>query len=569
YRVLSAVVTIAVAVIALRMRGPSPDDGVDYRITSAQAKSIAAHHLTSVTGQPLSSRVIAAPLDGFRNWDSGSPREDGGGPGGFDTVAANYLVRHGMTMQRLLTVFRERIEAATWTVRFFTPQQKIEKFVEVDPRTSTVIGYHKYQDERVPGPKLDQPAAQAIAVRVFPQYGSDAGGFDLKEALAFEQPARRDWLFHFQERRPLAAEAFRRISVRVAGNEVTQFTTTVKIPDSVYRDEEKQTLLSVVFTLIRIAGIVGVLALIITGVIVASRHGLLHWRRAARWAAFFAIVPLAATAASWELRLFSYNTSVQWQTFAVDQFIDVIRTVGLQVGLFFLSVAAVDAAFPFALKLLSREGRARFGRAAIIAAATALALFTAARAAMALVVRYLPAFNSVVPVNAPDDVAIVLPGLVNLAQAAFAAVVLPAALSMFALAIGTLTRPSAGDPITDEATQNLEQRRTGSRRTLLEAAITIGSVFALTLNQHVTAHTAPALLARALVTGLVVWLVVHFVLRRNPLAVPVAVFALVVLQHAAMLLQNHRPDLVVNALAELLVLAAVMTWLAIPRSEHA
>ena len=40
---------------------------------------------------------------------------------------------------------------------------KDEYFIEVDPRTSRVAGYHKYQDEKRPGPRLEQPQALAIA----------------------------------------------------------------------------------------------------------------------------------------------------------------------------------------------------------------------------------------------------------------------------------------------------------------------------------------------------------------------------------------------------------------------
>ena len=123
--------------------------------------------------------------------------------------------------------------AATWMVRLFTPMSQTEYFVEVNPRTGRVVGYHKYADERAPGPTLERDAALAIGRGAFSQYGIDAAPFDLKEALSFSQPARRDWLFHFQHRQPLTKDAARRVSVRVMGDRVTQFVSTVKIPDAV------------------------------------------------------------------------------------------------------------------------------------------------------------------------------------------------------------------------------------------------------------------------------------------------------------------------------------------------
>src|SRR5205085_8309691 len=102
------------------------------------------------------------------------------------------------------------------------------------------------------------------------QYGIDAARFTLKEALSYQQPNRRDWLFHLDEQTPIAAQAFRRVTVRVAGADVSQFTTTIKVPDSVYRDASKQTLRNVVLMVMRIAGIITVLGLVIGGFVVSA-----------------------------------------------------------------------------------------------------------------------------------------------------------------------------------------------------------------------------------------------------------------------------------------------------------
>ncbi len=124
---IACVVAVVIAAALAATNPSSPDDAVDYRITKAQAKEIAAKHLESVNHQaspPPYSRVIATTVDAFRNWDPQSPREDGGGPGGFDSTAAEYMLRHGLSMDGLVSVFKSKIEAATWTVRFFTPMKK-------------------------------------------------------------------------------------------------------------------------------------------------------------------------------------------------------------------------------------------------------------------------------------------------------------------------------------------------------------------------------------------------------------------------------------------------------------
>ncbi|HEX2060004.1 MAG TPA: hypothetical protein VHK90_04635, partial [Thermoanaerobaculia bacterium] len=306
---------VIAAAIAVALRPPSPSDVLDYRITSDEAKRVAKAAL----GRRAESfaYVIAAPVEGFRSWDVESPREDGGSAGGFDDIAATWLVRGGMRVEKLLAIFRTRIEAGTWTVRFFTPLEKEEIYVEVDPRTSRMVGFHKYQDEAAPARSLSREEALARARAAFAFFQLSPDAFELKEALSFQQPRRRDWLFHFDEKTPLAPAAHRRVSVRVAGAEVTQFHKTIKVPDSVYREAETQTLLNVVLFVLKIAGLVAILSLVIAGLVLASRAHGLPWKRALRWSLVLSVIPVASFAARSESVLFGYSTAMAWETFRV------------------------------------------------------------------------------------------------------------------------------------------------------------------------------------------------------------------------------------------------------------
>jgi hypothetical protein len=112
----------------------------------------------------------------------------------------------------------------------------------------------------------------------------------------------------------------------VAGAEVTQFTTTIKVPDVVYR--EPTTFINTAFLLLRLLGGLAILSLVVAGFVIALRKHRLPWQRALRWTLALAIIPIINTAAHWELSLFEYNTSITWQTFVTNQTINVIRNVG-------------------------------------------------------------------------------------------------------------------------------------------------------------------------------------------------------------------------------------------------
>lgn len=532
-RVLICVAAVVAAGIAFAFRPRSPSDAIDYRLTKEQAKQIAS--VLAAGDQTRYTHVVAAPVPGFRSWDGESHREEGGAPGDFDEVAATYLVRNGVSVRELIDVFRHQIEAGTWMVRFFTPLQSEELYVEVDPRDGRVVGHHKYQDEANPGGSLPQAQALAIARRAFIAFDVDVRQFALQDALSFQQPNRRDWLFHFQEQTPIAASAYRRVSVRVAGAEVTQFNKTVRVPDSVYREAETQTILNIVLFAMKIAGMVALLSIVIAGLIIVTRAHRLRWSRALRWTAVLSLIPIAGFVARYELMLFAYNTSVAWETFRVGLVTAFVRDVGLQVGIMFLAVAALDAVVPYAPAVLRREGRARLGASAAIAAVTAVAIVITASVFARVVAHAVPAAASV-GISVPEQAAIPLPALVDGAQALFGAILVSAAVGLYSVPL---------------------------RKRM--AAVTIIAIFCATLDPLATESQVPMMLAGAAGIALLAWLLARYVLGGNPLAWPLAVFTAVSLNTAAALLQNSRPDLIANGLALIAAILAALAWAAWPR----
>jgi membrane protease YdiL (CAAX protease family) len=528
-RVILCIAAAAVAAAAIALRPPSPQDAVDYRISKEEAKRIATAHICG-PGAPCFPYVIALPVEGFRSWDSGSSREEGGGPGDFDRIAATHLIRQGLTVEALTTVFRERIEAGTWTVRFFKPMKKEEIFVEVSPRTSKVIGYHRYQDEARAGPALLREEALAIARNEFARYGLDVKAFEVKESLTFAQPNRGDWLFHFDERTPLVPGAFRRATVRVAGAEVTQFNKTIKVPESVYREAATQTLLNVVLLILKFLGVVALLAIVIAGLVFAGRRQGLPWRRALRWTLILSIIPIINLAARYELSLFGYSTSVAWETFRVSLITHFATDLGLQLGLLFLALAGLEAVVPYAMSLVTREGRARFGKSAAIAAITAISILIIVDMTANFVAYHLPTTTEV-EISAPEQVGLAFPGLLETGSALTGAIIFSGAVALYALSL----------------------RRHA-------AVVTIAALFCAVLDPSVTLEQTPLMLARSLGLALLAWVLARYVLRANPLAWPLFVFLLGTLQTSAVLLRNHRPDLRANAIALIVFAVVAVIW---------
>jgi hypothetical protein len=274
------------------------------------------------------------------------------------------------------------------------------------------------------------------------------------------------------------------------------------------------------------------LALVIAGLIIATRGHGLPWRRPLRWTLILSVIPMAAFAAQSEGLLFGYSTTEAWETFAVGLVTQFLTTVGLRVGLMFLALAGLEATVPYARSLGTREGRARFGRGAVVAALTAISIIVLFAVAEQFVARAIPSAASV-SIAAPSEVATPLPAVIETLQALFGAIIVSAAVALYVATI----RKHAG-------------------------VVTILAVFCAMVDPRATLEQAPVMLARALVVGLLVWIVARYVLDANPLAWPLTVFIASLLQVAAMLLRNHRPDLLGNAIALFVFAVLVLAYLA-------
>ncbi|HUP45913.1 MAG TPA: CPBP family glutamic-type intramembrane protease [Thermoanaerobaculia bacterium] len=536
-RIGAAVIAVCAATALVVFRPATPQDVVNYRIDGEEAKAAARSHLRSL-GEPLPPRVAAIPVSGFRSWDDNSPREEGGAPGGFDTIAATYMVREGMPIVRLNEIMREEIPAATWMVRLFTPEEKTEYFVEVDARDGRVAGYHKYADESAPGDHLEREAALLLARRAFRRYGADSSGLELREALSFQQPNRRDWLFHFEQQPPLIGKATRRTTVRVMGSQISQFINTIHIPESVYREASQQTLVSIVLLVLKLAGIVVGLALVVAGAILATRHGGAAWRRAARITALLAIIPIVTGAVRGDRLLFTYSTTTAWETFTLNVVTDIIRTAGLQILVVFLAVAGILSVHPYAVRLFRAEGRPRFGRAAAVAALTAIALFVIFDEAMRWAQRAVPAIMRIDELSIPASIGLQLPSLLETFEAVIAAIVLPAAAALYVVVVARW------------------------RRQWLASVVTGLIIFSVSLDTNASLRELPFALGAAAALAAVVWITARFILGSNLLAWPATVFVASLLQGAGALLQNDRGDLLLHGAILLALATATLIWLA-------
>ncbi|HEY0787968.1 MAG TPA: type II CAAX endopeptidase family protein, partial [Thermoanaerobaculia bacterium] len=335
-KLVAGAVAVAAAIAAWALAPPLARDVVDYRIGRDEALALARQHLEANGIAAGQSRAIVYASAGFRSW-SDAAGEDGGSPAGYARVAAERILET-RGVDGLLGAQRSRVEAATWVVRLFDPGKKDEIFVEIDPRSRAVVGWHQLVEEAAPGERLEMASALTIARAELARAKLDPERFDLKEALPFEQPRRRDWLFHLDEREPLAPDVARRASVRIAGDRPTQVAKTVRVAERIVREEERETIWQTFLATLLVVGVLGMLALAAHGFVSAVRDGGIRWRLAARGT--LVLAPLAILAALPRVPLLakSYDTALAWNTFLVGASTQLGALLLGQLGLAFVAL---------------------------------------------------------------------------------------------------------------------------------------------------------------------------------------------------------------------------------------
>ncbi|HUO84391.1 MAG TPA: type II CAAX endopeptidase family protein [Thermoanaerobaculia bacterium] len=521
---------------------PSLGEVVDYAMPPGQAAEAARAHLEE-RAIPIPKKELALPVSGFRSWDETASREDGGSPGDYSTIAAEYLLRHAdQPIRTLVEVQRDGVDAATWMLRLFTPEQKEEVRLEINPRTRRVVGFHRYLHEDAEGEELDQTEAEAIASSNFAHYQLSRNEFDLKEALSYQQPNRRDWLFHYQEKKPIAAEAFRRVSVRVAGSDVSQFAKTIKIPEKAEIEATQETVINSLLFLAKILSILALLAVFIAGVIAELRRSRFRWKRPLR-IALLLILPILATAAlGWDAVLAQYDTSIAWQTFLVVAGTSIVLLVLVQAGMAFVSLAAIETAVPGYSALLRREGRERLGREAALLALGALLLLSAVDGLTRLFPRWFPDLAALSPLTVSDLVARPASAMIVMWQAAFVALLISAAAIAF---------------------RSLEAMIPETSRRWLRGFTGVLLVLAL-MDASVRPEQLVLGFVEAVLTAAVIFFIAFHLLRGNPLAYPLTVFVLAMVVQISTLAGHDRIDLRTNAAILAVVLIGVLLWFAVP-----
>ncbi|MFN2443722.1 MAG: type II CAAX prenyl endopeptidase Rce1 family protein [Thermoanaerobaculia bacterium] len=541
-RVVTASILIAVAAVAWSIRPPLIDDVAVWPISQEEAAEIATRHLGGAQPGFAGKRVVTVTARGFRSWNERGGNVEGGTPGGYARIAAEEIVET-TGVDRLLATQRDEVEAATWVVRFFEPLVKEEMRVEIDPRTRQAVGHHRQLDESAAGERLDRISALALARAELARYGLVPDEFELKEAIPIEQPARLDWLLHFDERELIVPGVGRRASVRLAGSEATQFAKTVQTAERLVVRESRRTLVQTFLLILQLAGILGIIALLAHGFVAGARVNGIHLRFGIRAALLAAPLGLAVAALRAPGIASFYDTAIAWETFLVGAGTELVLGVAAQLGLILVAGILIETANPAAVSAFGSDGRRRYGRAAAVAAL-----------ALAPAVALIGLGLDLIPRLAPSALPIPIVGIPGWTDSPF-----PLAGLLWSAVVTGFVAAAAASAI------GASIRETGRPRiVLLIAALVLTTA---QLDPSANGLEIPGSIFFAAVLAAVALYGSRHLLKTNPLSWSAAPFAAVLLLSAIPLLLSQRPGIVAHGVAAIAVAFAFTAFLVRPRTR--
>ena len=266
--------------IAWKLKPEAIGDYLRINVNAREARRTADEALRARSLHPESYRVATtfySEMDAMR-----------------DAITNEYL-RRSLGMEDTNRVYAEKVPGALWRVRYFRDSQAEEYSVILLP-DGTLHAIEHTIAEAAPGASLSKEDAVARAETFLrEQKHIDLKQWHLVEAKSDKRPHRTDHSLTWEENSPLlkmsgapaypAGEAHARIELEVKGDELTNFSMGIKIPEEWRRQQHARTLPRILYQITRWLLFVGLglTALILYLMRLRSSSKRVPWRTLGVW----------------------------------------------------------------------------------------------------------------------------------------------------------------------------------------------------------------------------------------------------------------------------------------------
>jgi membrane protease YdiL (CAAX protease family) len=380
---------IAIALIHTYRLG----EGISLHQSPKEAVQIAENYLKQQKIDPAPYRHVAWIQDNL------------------DTSAMHYLAER-KSLQQADNIYRQATKPALWAVRFYRPLQKEEYTVYVDPVSSQVFTMVHTLDEDAPGPSLTPGQARAIADQAVRDHGYSLDGFELQSSDANKRKAREDYTIVYQAKSGdprNVGDAHYRLQVEIAGDQVTGFTRSFKLPEDWERAQEGRTLANNALLGVLILTLMALVGAFLVVFINLVRAGTMQWKESSKFAALLAVIVFFATLNGIGLTFQKYDTALPLDQWNLRIAIGVVVVPLLEGLLAWLLVGSAISVYPNIQKLFATSARRVWRRDALVALVVSLAAGAALMKADSLLANLFHAYTQFGDELVPASLATTLP----------------------------------------------------------------------------------------------------------------------------------------------------------------
>jgi hypothetical protein len=314
---------------------------------------------------------------------------------------------------KAVETLRARTASGLWRVRYFRPERREEWQVILTSDARLYRVDHEL-DEKAPGARLGAAEALELARRHVESRGVALVPYRLVDSQQEQKDNRTDHYFVWEDTSFHLGAARARLSLRLLGNEPTEFRRFLKLPEEWLRNFTRPRLQG--FLMPGLIGAVGLPLLIVFLRRLSGHHGpgtlphRYHWRVYLGVAAAAAALSVASEWNGAALALASYDTATPLANFTAGVWIARL------LGVLFHTVLGLGAAMAFDVFWQLKFGAAGFARPSARLALVLAVLVAAGGSLLPALGQLLPGPRLSVPLWSPPDPDVVLPALAVLEQ---------------------------------------------------------------------------------------------------------------------------------------------------------
>jgi membrane protease YdiL (CAAX protease family) len=352
-----------------------------------------------------------------------------------DPRAVKYILEQ-RSIEEADQIYRQATRLLLWQVRYFRPLEKEEHLVFVDAAGGEVFTHRHILDENAPGATLSTEEARARAAAFLEQSGYRLGDFELQESKVNKRKARTDYTLVWQAKPGgpntymQVGEAYLRLEVEVAGDQVVGLARYFKLPEAWQRSQSAVTLPNAVLAGVSIVMMAGLLAGGLVMLVIRVRCGEIPWGPAAKVGAVVVVI-MALGQLNQLVKLYrAYSTSQPLSTFWIFNLAGLLVLPLLGGLAAWLLTGLATSLYPDAWRILRGSARRLWRRDAAVAIAVSLAGAAALNRVTAFIVGR---FHTHAPVQVdlvPDVFDTFSPGVAFLLRGVLSGLLLPASAAV-------------------------------------------------------------------------------------------------------------------------------------------